>query len=337
MAQKIDLTNKKTQGNLAVGIIILIAVIFVIAIIGYIVSRPKALVIQGEVEANEYRVSGKVPGRIEELYVREGQTVHKGDTVVNIDSPEVRAKLAQARGAVAAARAQSAKAQHGARQEQITGAYELWQQALVQEDVMRKSFERVQRLYDQKVISAQKFDETKARYDAAVAQANAAKSQYDMALAGAREEDKAAAEALVDRANGALQEVEGYLGELYLTSPAEGIVTEVFPKTGELVGTGSPIMTIMDLSDVWFTFNVREDYLHGMDQGTQITVSIPALDGAEIPATISYIAVLESYATWKATKETAMYDAKTFEVRAVPTESVKGLRPGMSAILKEVK
>ena len=321
MAQKIDLTNKKTQGNLAVGIIILIAVIFVIAIIGYIVSRPKALVIQGEVEANEYRVSGKVPGRIEELYVREGQTVHKGDTVVNIDSPEVRAKLAQARGAVAAARAQSAKAQHGARQE----------------EVMRKSFERVQRLYDQKVISAQKFDETKARYDAAVAQANAAKSQYDMALAGAREEDKAAAEALVDRANGALQEVEGYLGELYLTSPAEGIVTEVFPKTGELVGTGSPIMTIMDLSDVWFTFNVREDYLHGMDQGTQITVSIPALDGAEIPATISYIAVLESYATWKATKETAMYDAKTFEVRAVPTEAVKGLRPGMSAILKEVK
>lgn len=331
------MAQRKQQGNLAIGIIALIAIIFVIAIIGYIVSKPKAMVIQGEVEASEYRVSGKVPGRIEEMYVREGQEVHKGDTVVNIDSPEVRAKLAQARGAVAAARAQSAKAQHGARQEQITGAYELWQQAKVQEDVMRKSFERVQKLFDQKVISAQKYDETKARYDASVAQAKAAKSQYDMAVAGARAEDKAAAEALVERANGALQEVEGYLGELYLTSPADGIVSEVFPKTGELVGTGAPIMTITDLSDVWFTFNVREDYLHGLTQGTQIKVIIPALDNLEVPATVSFMAVLESYATWKATKENATYDAKTFEVRAVPTATVSGLRPGMSAILKADK
>ncbi|MBQ9184535.1 MAG: efflux RND transporter periplasmic adaptor subunit [Bacteroidales bacterium] len=331
------MAQKKNQANLAVGIIALIAIIFVIAIIGYIVSKPKALVIQGEVEASEYRVSGKVPGRIEELYVREGQAVHKGDTVVNIDSPEVRAKLAQARGAVAAAKAQQSKAANGARQEQITGAYELWQQALVQEDVMKKSFERVQKLYDQKVVSAQKYDETKARYDASVAQAKAAKSQYDMAVAGARSEDKAAAEALVQRANGALQEVEGYLGELYLTSPADGIIAEIFPKTGELVGTGSPIMTVVDLSDVWFTFNVREDYLHGLTQGAEITVAIPALDGKEIKATVSYLAVLDSYATWKATKETSMYDAKTFEVRAVPTETVQGLRPGMSAILKGIE
>ncbi|MDY6277370.1 MAG: efflux RND transporter periplasmic adaptor subunit [Bacteroidales bacterium] len=328
------MAQKKNQANLAVGIIVLIAIIFVIAIIGYIVSKPKALVIQGEVEASEYRVSGKVPGRIEELYVREGQAVHKGDTVVSIDSPEVRAKLAQARGAVAAAKAQQSKAANGARQEQITGAYELWQQALVQEDVMRKSFERIQKLYDQKVVSAQKFDETKARYDASVAQAKAAKSQYDMAVAGARSEDKAAAEALVQRANGALQEVEGYLGELFLTSPADGIISEVFPKTGELVGTGSPIMTVTDLSDAWFTFNVREDYLHGLTQGATVTVTIPALDNKEVKATVSYIAVLDSYATWKATKETAMYDAKTFEVRAVPAEAVQGLRPGMSAILK---
>ena len=328
------MAQKKYQGNLAVGIIVLIAVIFIIAIIGYIVSKPKALVIQGEAEAGEYRVSGKVPGRIEELYVREGQTVHKGDTVVSIDSPEVRAKLAQARGAVAAAKAQQSKAANGARQEQITGAYELWQQALAQEDVMKKSFERIQRLYDQKVVSAQKYDETKARYDAAVAQAKAAKSQYDMAVAGARSEDKAAAEALVQRANGALQEVEGYLGELYLTAPADGIISEIFPKTGELVGTGSPIMTVTDLSDAWFTFNVREDYLHGLTQGTEVLVSIPALDGKTVKATVSYVAVLDSYATWKATKETAMYDAKTFEVRAVPTEAVPGLRPGMSAILK---
>ena len=312
----------------------MIVIILLIAIIGYIVSKPKPLVIQGEAEASEYRVSGKVPGRIEEMFVKEGQMVHKGDTIAFIDSPEVRAKLIQANAARSAAAAQSDKARNGARSEQIQGAYQLWQQAIVQEDVMKKSLDRVQRLYEQKVVAAQKYDETKAKYDAAVAQTLAAKSQYDMAVSGARAEDKAAARALVEQASGAVQEVESYLGELYLTSPADGIVSATYPKVGELVGQGSPVASVIDLKDIWFTFNVREDYLHGMKQGDRITVVIPALDGKEIPATVNYIAVRESYATWKATKETGMYDAKTFEVRAVPDGNVEGILPGMSAIVK---
>ena len=326
--------KEKKSYNLVIGIVALIVIILLIAVIGYFVSKPKPLVIQGEAEASEYRVSGKVPGRIEELYVKEGQMVHKGDTVAFIDSPEVRAKLAQANAVKAAVSAQSRKAQNGARKEQIAGAYELYQQAIVQEDVMKKSFERIQKLYDQKVIAAQKYDEVKAKYDAAVAQTKAAKSQYDMAVNGARAEDKAAAQALVDQANGALMEVESYLGELYLTSPSDGIISALFPKVGELVGQGAPVASVTDLNDIWFTFNVREDYLHGMKQGDKITVIIPALDGKEVPATINYIAVRESYATWKATKETGMYDAKTFEVRAVPDVKVDGIRPGMSAIVK---
>ncbi len=326
--------KEKKSYNLVIGIVALIVIILLIAVIGYFVSKPKPLVIQGEAEASEYRVSGKVPGRIEELYVKEGQMVHKGDTVAFIDSPEVRAKLAQANAVKAAVSAQSRKAQNGARKEQIAGAYELYQQALVQEDIMKKSFERIQKLYDQKVIAAQKYDEVKAKYDAAVAQTKAAKSQYDMAVNGARAEDKAAAQALVDQANGALMEVESYLGELYLTSPSDGIISALFPKVGELVGQGAPVASVTDLNDIWFTFNVREDYLHGMKQGDKITVIIPALDGKEVPATINYVAVRESYATWKATKETGMYDAKTFEVRAVPDVKVDGIRPGMSAIVK---
>ena len=195
--------------------------------------------------------------------------------------------------------------------------------------------DRVQRLYDQKVIAAQKYDETKAKYDAAVAQTLAAKSQYDMAVSGARMEDKAAARALVDQASGAVQEVESYLSELYLVSPADGIISATYPKVGELVGQGSPVASVIDLKDIWFTFNVREDYLHGMKQGDKVTVVIPALDGKEITATVNYIAVRESYATWKATKETGMYDAKTFEVRAVPDQAVEGILPGMSAIVKQ--
>lgn len=327
--------KEKNNYNLVIGIAALIVIILTIAIIGYLVSKPKPLVVQGEAEASEYRVSGKVPGRIEEFYVKEGQMVHKGDTIAYIDSPEVRAKLIQANAARSAAAAQSNKARNGARSEQIQGAYQLWQQAIVQEDVMRKSLDRIQRLYDQKVIAAQKYDETKARYDAAVAQTLAAKSQYDMAVSGARIEDKAAAQALVEQASGAVQEVESYLGELYLLSPADGIISATYPKVGELVGQGSPVASVIDLNDIWFTFNVREDYLHGLKQGDKITVKIPALDGKEISATVNYIAVRESYATWKATKETGLYDAKTFEVRAVPDQAVDGIRPGMSAIIKQ--
>ena len=327
--------KQKKSYNLVIGIAALIAIILVIAIIGYFVSKPKPLVIQGEAEASEYRVSGKVPGRIEELYVKEGQMVHKGDTVALIDSPEVRAKLIQANAARNAAAAQSDKARHGARSEQVQGAYQLWQQAIVQEDVLKKSLERIERLYEQKVIAAQKYDETKAKYDAAVAQTKAAKSQYDMAVSGARSEDKAAARALVEQASGAVQEVESYLGELYLTSPADGIISATFPKVGELVGQGSPVASVTDINDIWFTFNVREDYLHSMKEGDKITVTIPALDGKEVVATVSHIAVRESYATWKATKETGMYDAKTFEVKAVTDEVVDGIKPGMSAIMKQ--
>ena len=327
--------KQKKSYNLVIGIAALIAIILVIAIVGYFVSKPKPLVIQGEAEASEYRVSGKVPGRIEELYVKEGQMVHKGDTIAFIDSPEVRAKLIQANAAKSAAAAQSDKARHGARSEQIQGAYQLWQQAIVQEDVLRKSLDRVERLYEQKVIAAQKYDEAKAKYDAAVAQTKAAKSQYDMAVSGARAEDKAAARALVEQASGAVQEVESYLGELYLTSPADGIISATYPKVGELVGQGSPVASVTDINDIWFTFNVREDYLHGMKEGDKVTISLPALDGKEVSATVYYIAVRESYATWKATKETGLYDAKTFEVRAVPDSPVEGIRPGMSAIVKQ--
>lgn len=326
---------EKTQkkGNIWIGIGVLVALIAAVSVLGIIFSRPKEAVIQGEAEAAEYRISGKVPGRIEAFYAAEGDMVHKGDTLVLIDSPEVRAKLAQANAAYAAAAAQRNKANTGARKEEIAGAYEIWQKALVGKDIAKKTLDRATRLHEQKVISDQKFDEATAQYNAAAATAEAAKSQYDMAVKGAREEDKAAAIALVDRANGAVMEVKSYLSELKLTSPVDGVISARYPHVGELVGTGSPIMTVTDLSDMWFTFNIREDKLHSMKSGDKLRLSIPALDGKEIDATVTYIAARESYATWRATKETDQYDVKTFEVRAVPVSKVEGLRPGMTAIV----
>ncbi|HBG41078.1 HlyD family secretion protein [Limibacterium fermenti] len=327
--------TEKTENvrNLQIALVGLIVVIVVLFIIGWIVYKPEPIVIQGSAEASEVRVSGKIAGRIQEFLVEEGQRVEQGDTLVLIDSPEIYAKLAQATAAQNAAMAQDRKAQKGARTEVIQGAYEMWQKAEVGVNIAKKSYDRVQRLFDKGVVTAQKRDEAEAQYQAAVAQSAAAKSQYDMAKNGAETEDKDAALALVNRAQGAVQEVEAYMKEIALTAPISGEVTEIFPKQGELAGTGAPIMNIVNLDDVWFSFNVREDLLKDMKKGSEITVKLPALDNREVKLQITYIKAMASFATWKATKTTGDFDLKTFEVRAKPAEPIKDLRPGMTAIV----
>jgi len=326
---------KKRNQDLRTGLIALIVVVVLIFIIGIIINRPEPIVIQGEADASEVRVSGKIPGRIKHFLAEEGNQVKAGDTLVIIDSPELTAKLEQANAAENAAQAQNKKAIKGARKEMILGAYEMWQKAKVGVDIAKKSYDRVQRLFDKGVVPAQKHDEVEAQYKAAVATASAAKSQYDMALNGAEREDKEAALALVDRAKGAVNEVKSYLKETTLTSPIDGEITEIYPKCGELVGTGAPIMSIVDMNDVWFTFNVREDLLGGLKMGKTFRVKVPALNNKLVEVKVTYIKALASYATWKATKTTGQFDVKTFEVRARPTAKVADLRPGMTALFEE--
>ena len=326
---------KKRNQDLRTGLIALIVVTIIIFIIGLIVNRPEPIIIQGEADASEIRISGKVPGRIKQFLAEEGSQVKAGDTLVIIDSPELSAKLEQANAAENAAQAQNKKAIKGARKEMILGAYEMWQKAQVGVDISKKSYDRVQKLFDKGVVTAQKRDEAEAQYKAAVATSSAAKSQYDMALNGAESEDKEAALALVDRAKGAVNEVKSYLKEITLVSPINGEVTEVFPKRGELVGTGAPIMSIVDLNDIWFTFNVREDLLGDLKMGKTFKVKIPALNNQVAEVKVTYIKALASYATWKATKTSGQFDVKTFEVRARPTTKVADLRPGMTAIFEK--
>lgn len=178
--------------------------------------------------------------------------------------------MEQARAAEAAAQAQNEKAIKGARQEQIQAAYEMWQKAIAGVDIAEKSYKRVKNLFDQGVMPAQKLDEVTAQRNAAIATEKAAKAQYTMAKNGAEREDKMAAAALVDRAKGAVAEVESYLKETYLIAQAAGEVSEIFPKVGELVGTGAPIMNIAIMDDMWVTFNVREDLLKKFDHGIRI-------------------------------------------------------------------
>jgi HlyD family secretion protein len=289
--------------------------------------------VQGQVEVSEYRVSSKVPGRILEIRVKEGDYVKVGDTLAILDAPEVRAKMEQARSAEDAAAALELKAQNGARQEQIQGAYQVWQQAKAGLEIAEKSYQRIQRLFDEGVVSAQKRDEVYANYKAMEAQCKAAESQYQMAQNGARREDKLAAAAQVGRAKGAVQEVNSYIHETVQIAQMEGEVSSIYPKVGELVGTGSPIMTISMMQDMWGSFNVREDQLNGMQVGSTIKAFVPAFN-KEVEMKVYYLKDQGSYAVWKATKANGQYDLKTFEVRARPTEKFEGLRPGMSLIIK---
>ena len=293
-------------------------IIAVVVVVGLFQSSGDKDVIQGQVEVTEYRVSSKVAGRIVELRVQEGDYVHVGDTLAILDVPEVQAKMQQAQSAEEAAAAMERKALNGTRQEQIQSTHSVLQQA---------------HLFDEGVMSAQKRDEAYAHYRAAEAQMHAAQSQYDMAVNGARREDKDAATAQVSRARGAVDEVGSYVRETVQTAQMEGEVTDVYPKLGELVGTGSPIMSIAVMSDLYGTFNMREDQLHGITVGSDISAFVPSFN-KEIRMRVYYLKDQGTYAVWKATKANGGYDLKTFEVKARPIDRPDGLRPGMSLVLR---
>ena len=326
-------TNQSPRKHILVSFLIITGIIACVAIAGLFLTSGGPEIIQGQAEVTEYRVSSKVPGRILEFRVKEGDSVSAGDTLALLEAPEVIAKMEQARAAQAAAQAQNEKAMKGARQEQIQAAYELWQKAQAGVSIAEKSYKRVKNLYEQGVMPAQKLDEVTAQRDAAIATEKAAKAQYTIAKNGAEREDKLAAEALVNRAKGAVAEVESYIKETYLIASADGEVAEIFPKVGELVGTGAPIMNIAQLNDMWVTFNVREDLLEKLTVGSEFEAVVPALGNRAVQLKVYYMKDLGSYAAWKATKTTGQFDLKTFEVKAAPLHKVENLRPGMSVII----
>ncbi len=312
----------------------LVGVIVIVILAG--LSMPERTeTIQGQAETTDYRLSSKVPARVLELRVQEGDRVRRGDTLAVLEAPDIEARLSQAEAAYSAALAQERKAQNGTRQEQVRQAYETWQKAVAGKDVAEKTYGRINRLFEEGVMAEQKRDEAKANYEATAASEKAARAQYDMALNGARHEDKDAADAQVRRARGAISEVSSYVDETVLLATNDGEVTDIFPEVGELVGTGAPIMNISRTDDVWFTFNVREDLLPGLTVGTETEVYIPAVDRS-IPVRITRMKDVGSFAAWKATKALDGFDLKTFEVEAHPTERAEtdGVRSGMSAVMR---
>lgn len=325
--------QEKANSTLLLTVFIIAAAAAVIAVIGFcFMNRPDDM-LEGQVEGTTVRISGKLPGRVMEFYAHEGDTVHAGDTLVRIHSALFEAQLMQAEAMQDVARQQNRKIDGGTRRQIVQGAYDLWQQAKAAEGITRKTYERLQRLYEEGVMTEQKRDEAKAAYDAAVAAERAAKSQYDLAVAGAQSEDKQSAAAMVTAATGNVDQVKAVLDDAYLTSPCDGTIDQVYPEVGELVSLGAPIMSVLKSDNRHVVFNLREELLRDFPAGKRVTLYIPALD-KDIEAEVYYIRDMGNYATWRATKTTGSWDSRTFEVKLRPTDSIEGLRPGMSAIYK---
>lgn len=298
--------------------IFFVAVIF--AIIGciYAFMQANTMLLQGEVDVKTVDLASKITGRIEKINYKKGDRVKKGDVLITLDTPEINAKAAQVDATVQLALAQQEKVNNGARNEQIS-------MAKASRDLAKKTFDRLNRLHDEGVIPTQKLDEARAKYQAA-------QDNYNMLVTGSRVEDKLSAAANVKRAMGANQEVQSYLKENSIVAPIDGIITEINVEEGELVGAGYPIVTIVDDNDCWVVFNLREDLLSKIKDGTEFNVKIPAMGKEPIKVRVNYISVMGDFANWRATKAKGDFDMKTFEVRAVPVEKVEGLRAGMSAV-----
>lgn len=328
-------SEKKQHNNILLAVLGLIVVVVVVGFIGFFTLGNKEEIIQGEMEVSEFRVSCKLPGRIKELRVEEGQMVHVGDTLAILEIPEADAQKKVAEATEGAAQALSNMANAGARQEIINGAYQMYQAAVAAAEIAEKTYNRVNNLFNEGVVTAQKRDEALAAYTATKAQVEAAKSQYDMAKNGARSQEKDAAQKQVEAAKGAVDLISSVIRETVQVATVDGEVSAIYPKVGELVGLGSPIMSISMMDDMWAVFNVREDMLDGMKQGDKFTAIMPAFKNQEVELQVTHIKDEGSFATWKATKTNGQYDLKTFEVKAKPTKKIEGVRPGMSLIVKK--
>lgn len=327
--------SAKTQhNNILLAVAGFTLVVLIVAVIGFFTLDRTPETIQGEMEADEYRVSSKLPGRVVSIRVKEGDYVHVGDTLAVLEAPEVDAQEKVAEATAGASSAISDLTDAPTRKEAVNATYQVYQQALASQDIAEKTFGRMQRLYSEGVVSAQKRDEAQAAYDVAKAASATAKSNWEMAKEGSREEEKRAAKKQAEAAKNAVGVVSSLIKETVQVATQEGVVTNIYPKVGELVGMGSPIMTISMVNDMWGTFNVREDQLNGKKVGDTFKVFIPAFN-KEAEMKIYNIKDEGTYAVWKATKTTGQYDLKTFEVRARPLQKIDGLKPGMSLIVKE--
>lgn len=324
---------KSSNRILFVLFIVILLIILTLSILGIFLTKEKDIVLQGQIEADEYNISGLLPGRIEKIYVEKGEKVRKGDTLIHIVSKEVIAEYEAQKALENAASLQSEKIDAGSRNQLISITKELWEGAKSDLKLAKTTYNRIKILHEDSIVSQQRKDEAEAIYKSALAAERAAYYQYQIALEGAQEQDKATAKAMAVAAQNNSEVVKALLNDSRLTSPISGEVATISLNEGELTSIGTNIMTVLDIDNPYLVLNVREDLLSNFKMGGTILCNIPAIDLKDIPFIVNYISPLGSFATWKATKETGGYDLRTFEIQAVPMTKVYDLRPGMSVLI----
>jgi len=318
------------------SLLIALVILLIIAWVGYsfyMAYQPKPVRLQGQIEAQQYSISSKVAGRIDEVMVEKGEQIKKGDPIFSIYSPEIEAKLEQAKAGQAAAGALSDEAQNGARQQEINAAKDQWQKAKTASQLMEKTYQRIDSLYKDGVVAEQKRDEALTQWKAAKFTQSAALEMYKMAQEGARTETKRAAQEKVKMAEGAVAEVQAYAQDTKITSWFNGEVSQILLHAGEIAPQGFPVVTVIDMQDPWAVFNVREDQLSHFNKGETFSAYLPALNKS-IEFKVTHIAVMGDYATWRSTDASQGFDLKTFEVEAKPIHLPDNLRVGMSVVVE---
>ncbi|MFI3275997.1 HlyD family secretion protein [Vibrio sp.] len=299
----------------------------------YQAYQPQPVKLQGQIDAQQYSISSKVPGRIDQVFVRKGDSVEKGELIFSLLSPEIDAKLEQAKAGQKAAGALAQEAENGARTQQIQAAKDQWLKAKAAADLMNKTYQRVNNLYNDGVVAEQKRDEAKTQWQAAKYTESAAFQMYQLAQEGARDETKVAAAQKALMAAGAVAEVEAYAKDTQIHSWFSGEVSQVLLSSGELAPQGFPVVTVIDTQDAWAVLNVREDMLKHFEKGTQFDAYLPALDKS-LTFKVTHIAVMGDFATWRSTDAAQGFDLRTFEVEARPVDTNETLRMGMSLVVE---
>lgn len=310
-----------------------VACLLVLGVGFWMGTHPSEEPLYGVMQAKTVDVAAKVTGRVETLPVHEGDTVSAGQLLMTLDIPEVEAKLKEVEALKSAATARQSLVDEGARPQEIRTAKAQMQRAQAGQELAQKTFNRVHALYREGLISKQKHDEALAQKKSADELLAAAKEQYDIALTGARTQEKQAATALTAQATGGVEQVESLVKEKNVTSPIASEISRIYVEIGEVAAAGLPLATLVDLSDQWAVFNIREVDLPKITKGAVLSAEIPALNAKNVQFKVYFINPRGDYATWRATRQSSGYDLRTFEVRARPVQPVSDLRPGMSVIV----
>jgi HlyD family secretion protein len=329
-----DEREKNTRtATRAPSIIVGIVAAVVVALSVFYLLRPEPLLVQGEVDATRLDIAARVDGRVKKIPVERGQNVPSGAVLVQIDNPETVAKHAQMNAAKTVAEAQLANVLVGTRVETIAARKAEMERAQAALVLAQKTFDRTHTLTEQGNAPQSRLDQVTDTLRESERAVDQTKSAYEQAVNGYTKEERAIARASVEKADADIQSVQSIIDQLVVYAPVASQIYQRNVEPGEYVSPGVPLITLIDLADLWIHFDLREDLVKSLKVGDRFDVRIPALDDRRVTVEVKLVATKGEYASWRATRASGDFDLRTFSIRAYPVQPVPELRPGMSAYL----